>query len=251
MTKTTVEECWVVDVVQLAREGDVRHGQSGTLPCTRDGETVRIGWEVEENAYHEVFVRLGFLYRRPEGREINGSHGLLLERSLAGRGQGRVWFLCPDCQKRARKLYLPPTGGRFACRTCHRLSYRSRQHRLDPWERVAKLERQLLGLPPGSKRWQGKVSQIEGLEETMPRAQWEMPSHEELLRPYPSYEELARPYPFEELACPQPFEELIRYLAPPPRRPGRPSKREARSGPRLSRKRPRPPWSNDLRVGPK
>ena len=36
----------------------------------------------------------------------------------------RTYLLCPMCGYRAHKLYLPPQGHNFACRTCHKLKYR-------------------------------------------------------------------------------------------------------------------------------
>ena len=37
----------------------------------------------------------------------------------------RTYFVCPGCEKRAYKLYLPPNGHEFKCgaRTCHGLRY--------------------------------------------------------------------------------------------------------------------------------
>jgi hypothetical protein len=42
-------------------------------------------------------------------------------------GGVRWWFSCPHCGSRVAKLYLPPGRSRFACRTCHGLTYRLRQ----------------------------------------------------------------------------------------------------------------------------
>lgn len=42
-------------------------------------------------------------------------------------GGVRWWFSCPHCGSRVAKLYLPPGESRFACRTCHGLTYRLRQ----------------------------------------------------------------------------------------------------------------------------
>ena len=45
----------------------------------------------------------------------------------------RWWFICPvtvggrACQRRVRKLYLPPGGRSFACRRCCQLSYTSQR----------------------------------------------------------------------------------------------------------------------------
>lgn len=45
----------------------------------------------------------------------------------AGFSGRRWWMVCPDCDRRVAALYLPPTGGRFRCRTCHGLTYASTQ----------------------------------------------------------------------------------------------------------------------------
>jgi hypothetical protein len=48
-------------------------------------------------------------------------------------GGVRWWGRCPlvvggrPCQRRVRKLYLPPGGRYFGCRSCYRLTYRSAQ----------------------------------------------------------------------------------------------------------------------------
>lgn len=41
-----------------------------------------------------------------------------------GRGE-RLLFICPNCQKRFLILYL--VDGRYACRNCHKLNYKSSQ----------------------------------------------------------------------------------------------------------------------------
>lgn len=37
----------------------------------------------------------------------------------------RPWFRCPACQRPCTRLYLPDDEGRFACRLCFNLEYRS------------------------------------------------------------------------------------------------------------------------------
>jgi len=45
----------------------------------------------------------------------------------------RWWFICPliqagaPCNRRVKKLYLPPSGEWFGCRSCHKLIYQSAQ----------------------------------------------------------------------------------------------------------------------------
>jgi hypothetical protein len=46
-----------------------------------------------------------------------------LEATPCNYGGVRLWLTCPDCQSRRRVLYS--LGGRFRCRQCHNLAYRS------------------------------------------------------------------------------------------------------------------------------
>jgi hypothetical protein len=67
-------------------------------------------------------------------------HGLDLVRTPGSTyGGERVWFFCAGCLEPVRKLYLPPKRSYFLCRTCHRLSYKSRQERfVNPFEQVGR-----------------------------------------------------------------------------------------------------------------
>jgi len=97
-----------------------------------------------------------------EGREA--SYGLLLSSRTPNYGGRRYFVHCmvqrPDgttCLRRASKLYLPRSGGEtfFACRECHRLSYKSVQEhdkRVDELVRnLRKLEYYASSFPPPSK----------------------------------------------------------------------------------------------------
>ena len=55
-----------------------------------------------------------------------------------------LWFEC-DCGYRCAKLYVTRAGGRFACRRCHGLRYRTQRLSLpDRWEaRASKIWRRL------------------------------------------------------------------------------------------------------------
>ena len=56
-----------------------------------------------------------------------------LATTLMPRGGQRWWLLCPHCNSKRTKLYLPRGGGSFLCRACHNLAYYSTQecHRWD------------------------------------------------------------------------------------------------------------------------
>lgn len=38
-------------------------------------------------------------------------------------GARRWFFLCPGCDRRCGRLYLPPSSNHFRCRRCHRITY--------------------------------------------------------------------------------------------------------------------------------
>jgi hypothetical protein len=78
-----------------------------------------------------------------EGSRRDGTQAIQLSHTACGFGGSRPWFLCPVCQRRAGVLYL--RFGRFACRTCQRVSYASQSgDEIDAlWRRQAKIERKL------------------------------------------------------------------------------------------------------------
>lgn len=50
--------------------------------------------------------------------------------STASNLEGFVkWFVCPACQDRVGRLYLPTCEAVFLCRKCHDLAYRAQQLR--------------------------------------------------------------------------------------------------------------------------
>ena len=57
-----------------------------------------------------------------------------LERGVPGGY--RVYFLCPRCGGRARKLHLPPGETRFGCRPCYNLAYQSQNEYRNIWPRL-------------------------------------------------------------------------------------------------------------------
>jgi len=63
--------------------------------------------------------------------EIAGQYAQQIEIvSTASNLEGFVrWFVCPACQNRVGKLYLPTNGAVFLCRKCHNLAYRAQMLR--------------------------------------------------------------------------------------------------------------------------
>ncbi len=61
--------------------------------------------------------------------------------STASNLEGLVrWFVCPACQDRVGKLYLPIDEAVFLCRKCHDLAYRAQQLRAFKKPEKAKAE---------------------------------------------------------------------------------------------------------------
>src|SRR3954453_6329383 len=124
MAKDTVEDSKALDVWKLAREGWLEPGKVCVTRWYRgDIETGTTSFLAMEG--HLRFRYTQTSYWTDERREYD--YVVWLERTPAAVGGERVWFICPRCVKRVRMLYLPPGGGRFACRRCHDLAYSS-QH---------------------------------------------------------------------------------------------------------------------------
>src|SRR5680860_1480755 len=123
MTKERVENCAVLDVLELAREGHLVEGSRGEKWWSGPGMgSTALFWHVEDDCLRPDALLNGDM--------INKHHGPVeLTRTRTSFGAERVWFCCPLCGSRVRKLYLPPQGSSFGCRSCHSLSYASRQTR--------------------------------------------------------------------------------------------------------------------------
>lgn len=130
--KTPVEDCLILDAGKLQRAKWLRrdfHGRGAW--GWRDG-TAQV--EIEMNTKNAVapWLRLSYKLHRT-GEDVD--YAVRLATSPLPWGRDRWSFLCPNlsCARACRKLYLPPWGRYFACRLCHRLTYRSAQeaHKLD------------------------------------------------------------------------------------------------------------------------
>ncbi len=69
---------------------------------------------------------------RESGNETVIQH-IPLQGTIPNFGGIRWWFLCPlnnagvTCNRRVKKLFFPPRGQYFGCRTCFNLTYESAQ----------------------------------------------------------------------------------------------------------------------------
>lgn len=53
---------------------------------------------------------------------------IVLKSSNTGFGGVRLWFSCPNCNRRVGVLYKYPTGQILGCRCCLRLDYRKHRY---------------------------------------------------------------------------------------------------------------------------
>jgi hypothetical protein len=150
--KTTVEECRTLNLAQLERAGlflspqrnVVRGSLQWTNPVTGQ-ETASVGFMLERT---ESALVLTLAYGiSDEDVRIP----VRIETAASNFGGACYWGTCPDCGRRVRRLYLPPGGRRFSCRTCLDLTYESTQgaHKFDG---IHRLMAESLGVPLATVR---------------------------------------------------------------------------------------------------
>ena len=123
-----VEHSTVLDVDRLVRQGLIAPGlsRSGSLTWRNvdtGEETNSVGFVVDttegDRGRFDLSYRLG-----SERRSVECP--VRLQTSRPHFGGVRWWFVCSWCQHRRWRLYRP-SFDEWACRECHRLTYRSRQ----------------------------------------------------------------------------------------------------------------------------
>ena len=152
--KHTVEESLPLDVWTLGRDGLIG-GPSwqGTLVWSitsgpRAGEqTATIGYQ-----WHPEADGNGGTLRLDNN--ANGTPAVDALAIVASEGNaGRQWFcLCPDCDRRVRKLFMPPAETHFHCRICGGLTYRSSQESRQHQGLYRLLAREMGASPEGVRR---------------------------------------------------------------------------------------------------
>jgi len=114
VSRATVEGCRKLDVRKLARQGwldgQERLSLGDVYLLQARGDMVQV--------------------TRPASGGLR-EQTLPIVRTRCSFGGSRPWFLCPSrgCQRRAAILYN--AGGRFACRRCHGLVYRTQHEHTD------------------------------------------------------------------------------------------------------------------------
>jgi len=140
--KRTVEDCFVLDVNKLARDGMIRRTPwQGSLiwTNTRTGEqSASLCYTCTGGGDYWTFT-LSYTMKRRDGEKHEVVLPIPLQTTEPRFGGERWWFTCPltvggrPCRRRVGKLYLPPGGLYFGCRRCYDLTYTSCQesHKYD------------------------------------------------------------------------------------------------------------------------
>jgi len=148
-----VEDCYSVSIFHWNREGllkRVNYGKRFTLrwySSTSGDDYAKIGFKVDRSVSGNLFVRFEYLAAdRMTGKTQSIVHTINLLKTSCYFGGYRYWFTCPECERRVGTLHIPPKGSTFACRSCHDLTYWSRQHHSKRWDSLMKNPKDIYSL---------------------------------------------------------------------------------------------------------
>jgi len=132
-TTPTVEECRSMDIDELIEATEHPDASGYIYWGDREDPDSWLSWTADGAADLDDETRVGALrfsytLRDPRTDESESvEYTVPLDYTECNFGGVRPWFRCPKCRERRRKLYLPPNGGggRYLCRECYDLGYRS------------------------------------------------------------------------------------------------------------------------------
>ena len=116
--KTKTGEVYQMDLCSIKKYGALKDGSRGTFSWPIGDDPPTMAFRVESDRLILAYwVKLDDTWQHVE-------EFVELDRTPCHYGGERLWFLCPTCKKRVAVLY--ESGGRFICRHCADLSYRSK-----------------------------------------------------------------------------------------------------------------------------
>jgi len=135
--KNTVEDCRMLSVFELKREGvlemGIREFGSWIWSNVFTGKrSASISFELNTLDGHSYF-RVFYTITSWDGEKQDFDYQIRLQTTQCNFGGYRWWFTCPlsvngrYCGRRVGKLYLPPSGRYYGCRHCYNLTYKSSQ----------------------------------------------------------------------------------------------------------------------------
>lgn len=129
-TGPTVGASLALDLNSLVRDGLVGPtNRVGTLHWRKAGtgkEIAALNFEFYAHSHQEGTLHLSYTVGQGDNRRPVETI-IWLHTTQPHFGGQRWWFTCPDCARRATKLYVAPGGRLFLCRQCNGLSYASQR----------------------------------------------------------------------------------------------------------------------------
>lgn len=110
-----------ISIIDVQKDGLLRNGICFTIKSSSYGHELLTGVCVYMNDSNYTYLTLQYAIDRYADDKFQDV-GLTYTNCCFGGV--RWWMLCPYCQKRIGKIYL--LRGYYACRHCHRLTYKSR-----------------------------------------------------------------------------------------------------------------------------
>lgn len=127
--RVVVEQCQDLDLAQLARDGALEAGNSGTVRWYKgEKEVASVGYLTSRLIRGRLTL---YLMYSTVGQDT--TLPVRIVSTLIHNGGQRLWGVCPlavggrPCDRRVGKLYKPPGARYFGCRKCHGLTYTSCQ----------------------------------------------------------------------------------------------------------------------------
>ncbi|MFH2035897.1 MAG: hypothetical protein ABIJ45_05785 [Candidatus Zixiibacteriota bacterium] len=122
--KRLVDDCWKLDIKELTSNYIFDLDWQLIMNWKSSwGKTASIGLDIHPPRN----IRLYYTVTKNSGEKTDYDYITHYESTRCNYGGKRYWFLCPNCGRKCRILYLPPKSNYFACRKCYNLTYRSQQ----------------------------------------------------------------------------------------------------------------------------
>jgi hypothetical protein len=150
--RPTVESACRFDIDTLVRAGAIKPGKyvEGSLKLPSYDDELAIEFESSATNPRNSWLRLQYAVRDCwTGEQYQIDDKIYLTASRPRFGGQRWWFICPNENRRVRKLYLPLGARRFRSRHAYRLAYASQRETVHDraMRRADKLRRRLGGDP--------------------------------------------------------------------------------------------------------
>jgi len=134
--RKAVEECMSISIKWLSQHDYFCGYKTGGIEWKNSqGEvtnSIGIQVSIDERYPEKNYLRIFYTQTNRDTKEKKEyDYRIPIISTSCNYGGVRYWFRCPlsvngkYCGKRVAKIYLPPSGKYFGCRTCHNLTYRS------------------------------------------------------------------------------------------------------------------------------